>query len=76
MGEIHQKSQKYITAIDADEVACRFLEAFQGVKRPLGASAQQAIDGLFDSERIAARKAAAAVMDYWRECIAELQTEQ
>lgn len=61
---------KYIAPIEESELAVRICEARNGLKRPLGATATQALDGMDPEARDAWRRAAKAAMEYWRECIA------
>ncbi len=60
---------KYIAPISEAELICRMIEAGAGIRRPRGATAEQALTALDESDKIIWRKAAHAAMDYWRECI-------
>lgn len=53
----------------------RYIEASEGLKRPPGVSAVEALKQLTDDhgELLRIRKGLRAVMDYWREQIAEMQ---
>lgn len=66
-------SANTITAISEAELACRLFEAAARVKRPVGATAQQALDSLDEEDRTRWRSAARAAMEYWRECIQNMR---
>ncbi len=57
------QARKHILAIELDEneMACRILEVFFGVSRPVGATAAQALAAVGDIGRDAGRAAAVAI---------------
>lgn len=60
---------KYVTAIDAMELAVRMAERYHGLKRPPGATAEEAFDRMPDEIQHAWGRAANAAMDYFKEQI-------
>ncbi len=62
-----------IAEISEAELAVRMCEASFGMKRPTGATAAQALNGIDDDVRDLWLKAARAAMEYWRECIKQSQ---
>ena len=64
---------KFITPISEAELAVRMCEASYRLKRPPGATAEQALDAMDDESRGDWRRAARAAMEYWRECIEQSQ---
>jgi len=60
---------KYIAPIEEAELICRMIEASIGLRRPSGATAEQALEKLKPEDITPWKKAAHAAMDYWRECI-------
>lgn len=60
---------KYVAPIEEAELAVRICEAVNGLKRPPGSTAFQALAGMEPEDRAAYRRGAMAVMEYWRECI-------
>jgi hypothetical protein len=64
---------KHIAAIDPVELAIRMCEASNNLKRPPGLTARQALDAMEDDSRDGWTRAANAAMEYWRECIQQMQ---
>lgn len=64
---------RYLVGLDEDEMVCRLLEGFLGLKRPPGATAAEALKTIDDENLMAARRAVRKIMDYWRERIQALQ---
>ncbi len=62
-----------VTKISESELAVRMCEASCGMKRPRGATAAQALNGIDGDSRDRWLKAARAAMEYWRECIEQSQ---
>lgn len=60
---------KYIAPIEEAELAVRICEAMNGMRRPPGSTAAQALDGMEPESRNVYRNAARAAMAYWKECI-------
>jgi hypothetical protein len=58
-----------IAAISEAELACRLVEAAARIRRPPGATAEQALASMDEEDRMRWRSAARAAMEYWRECI-------
>lgn len=73
LAKAKQVGATHLTAISEAELACRLFEAAARVKRPPGATAEQALDSLEDEDRMRWRAAARAAMEYWRECIQQMQ---
>jgi hypothetical protein len=74
MSDIAAKTEKkYITPIDACELAVRLAESYNRMKRPPGASGAAAFFSMEQEAQDAWMRAATAAMDYWRECIKNLQ---
>lgn len=65
--------KKHIAAIDPAELAVRIVEASARIKRPPGKSARECLDSLPLEDRDDVLRAANAAMDYWRECIEQMQ---
>jgi hypothetical protein len=66
---LEKAKARYIAPIDEAELAVRICEAQNGLKRPPGSTARQALDGMEPKSRNAYRNAARAAMTYWKECI-------
>lgn len=67
---LRRATEKYITPMSEAELACRIIEAMIEVKRPPGATPEQALASV-DGDLIAgARRAARSVMEYLAEQIA------
>jgi len=64
---------KHIAAIDPVELAVRIVEASAKIKRPHGKTARECLDGLPAQDREDVMRAANAAMEYWRECIQQMQ---
>lgn len=64
---------KFVAPIDAMELAVRLAEALNGMKRPPGATAAESFFTIEKESADAYMRAATAAMDYWRECINEMQ---
>lgn len=66
---------KYVVPLEEDEMLVRYIEASEGLKRPPGVSAVQALSQLGGDpeELVRIRKGLRAIMDYWREQIASMQ---
>jgi hypothetical protein len=62
-----------IAEISETELACRMCEASYRLKRPLGTTAEQALSTMEDDSRNGWLRAARAAMEYWRECIEQMQ---
>lgn len=60
---------KYVAPIEEAELAVRICEALNGMRRPLGSTAVEALNGMEPEDRAAYRRGAVAAMEYWRECI-------
>lgn len=58
-----------ISEIDPQELACQIVEGFSRLKRPPGATPQQALAGLDEESRQGALKAAYNAATYITECI-------
>jgi hypothetical protein len=65
--------KKFVTPIDPMELAVRLAESYNGMTRPEGASAAQAFFGMERASQDAWMSAATAAMEYWRECINNMQ---
>ena len=63
-----QIATKIIAEIDEAELACRIAESVLGMKRPAGATAQQAVVSA-SRDGVDWRKGARAAMKYITECI-------
>lgn len=70
MRPLDQAKKKYIAAISEAELAVRLCEAFIGMKRPTGATAEAALTHMDDEARERWQKVARTAMAYWSECIA------
>ncbi len=64
---------KTVAAISEAELAVRMCEANYNLRRPAGSTAEQALDGMEPEVRDGWRRSARAAMDYWRECIQQMQ---
>ncbi len=64
---------KYVTPIDPIELAIRMLEAAMQVRRPQDVSAATAFFGMDKQDQDAWLRAANAAMNYWGECINDMQ---
>lgn len=64
---------KYVTPIDPMELAVRLAESFNQMKRPPGATAAEALFSMEKESADAYLRAANAVLEYWRECIDDIQ---
>lgn len=64
--------QKFVAEIDPYELAARFLEAFMAMKRPVGLTAKQAIDGLDPGYRDYIMRGAKACALYLTEVVEKL----
>lgn len=64
---------KFITPVDAMELAVRLAESLNGMKRPAGATTAQAFFSMEKESADRYMRAATAAMDYWRECINNIQ---
>jgi len=73
MSHAAKVSEKFITPIDAMELAVRIAEAMNSMKRPEGATAAQAFFGMEKGSADRYMRGATAAMEYWRECINNLQ---
>jgi len=62
-----------IAEISEAELAVRMCEASCGMKRPMGATAAQTLNGIDDDVRDLWLRTARAAMEYWRECIEQSQ---
>lgn len=69
-------SRQFIGEIDETELACRILEGSVQCARPLGKTAKEALQCLPREDRDALYRSARAVMIYWQECIAKVQSVQ
>lgn len=67
------KAGKYITAIDECELAARMLEAIDCIERPHDKDVMQFLLSIDDGKREALHRASRAALNYWRECIQNLQ---
>jgi hypothetical protein len=65
---------RYLVAIEEDEMVCRLLEGFLGLRRPEGQTAIEALKGIDDETLMNARRAVRKLMDYWRDRIQNLQS--
>ncbi len=59
----------FVAEIDPYELGARIVEAMQGLKRPTGMTARQAIEALDPQERDMALRGAEAAAIYLRDCI-------
>lgn len=67
------KNPTHIAEIDEGEATLRFIEAMLSIKRPAGVPIDVALQD-FDRQFVAdTRRGVRSIMDYWRECIAEMQ---
>lgn len=66
-------AERFVTPIDAMELAVRLAESYNGMKRPEGATASAAFFSMERASQDAWMTAATAAMDYWRECINQMQ---
>lgn len=64
---------KYVAAIDPMELAVRMAESYNGLKRPPGASTSAAFFSMEAESQDAWLRAANSAMEYWRECINDMQ---
>lgn len=62
-----------VAEISEAELAVRMCEANYGIRRPPGSTAEQALDNMDQEVRLAWRRSAQAAMNYWRECISNMQ---
>lgn len=71
-------AETYVAQLDEDEMIVRYIEASEGLRRPPGVSAVDALAQLGGSsdELLRIRKGLRAVMAYWREQIASMQRAQ
>ncbi len=69
MSDNEKTTAKYIAPIEEAELICRMIEAGAAIRRPKGATAEQALNTIDEVDKVIWRKAARAAMDYWRECI-------
>jgi len=68
------KPSKYVAEIDEAELAVRMVEAAIGLKRPPGATARET---LADADwGPAFERAARAAMEYWQECLVQMNEAQ
>lgn len=66
-------AQKFVTPVDPMELAVRLAESYNQLKRPPGASTSQAFFSMEEPSQDAWLRAANAGMEYWRECIQQMQ---
>ncbi len=64
---------KFVAPIDPMELAVRLAESYNGLKRPPEASTSAAFFGMSAKTQDAWMRAANSAMEYWRECINEMQ---
>ena len=64
---------KMIAVIDPVELAIRIVESSAKVRRPPGKTARECLDELAAQDREYVMRAAHAVMEYWHECISNMQ---
>jgi hypothetical protein len=64
---------KYIAPIDSMELAVRLAESYNGMKRPPEASTSAAFFSMEAASQDAWLRAAHSAMEYWRECINNMQ---
>jgi hypothetical protein len=64
---------RYLVGIEEDEMVCRLLEGFLGLKRPEGMTAIEALKTIDHETLMNARRAVRKIMGYWRERIQDLQ---
>jgi hypothetical protein len=64
---------KMVAAIDPVELAVRIVEASAKMKRPPGKTARECLNDLPAQDRDDVMRAATAVMEYWCECIQNMQ---
>lgn len=70
LADIKRKATaKMYGQVDEAELCCRMLEAAQGMRRPEGATAIEAIAQLDPDSRVWIRKQATAAMIYFMECL-------
>jgi hypothetical protein len=65
-----------VSEIPAAELACRILEAFHGMKRPVGLTAEQTIAVLDLVDQQMAMRAASAAMGFIAECLGAAKVVQ
>ena len=73
LAKARQVGASHIAAISEAELACRLYEAAAYVKRPKDMTAAQALNTLDGEDRARWRAAAVAAMEYWRECVGQMQ---
>jgi hypothetical protein len=71
LAALRRKSASLVGTVDPAELACRMLEAAQNMKRPAGATAQEAIDGLGAESRAWIMAQALAALEYMAECFSK-----
>jgi coenzyme F420-reducing hydrogenase delta subunit len=62
-----------ITAISEAELTCRIVEAAANIKRRPELTAEQLVASMDEEDRIRWTATARAAMEYWRECIQQMQ---
>lgn len=68
-----QRTTVFVAEIDQRELQVRIMEAILEMKRPEGATAEQALAGMDADSRDASARAAIRALEYFRECIAKGQ---
>lgn len=69
MNAIRERTAALVVEIDSAELAVRIGEAMMGVKRPVGATAAQTLDGTEPDMRAMLMEAAAAAAGFLLECV-------
>jgi hypothetical protein len=67
------KASKTVAAVSEAELTLRLVEAVHGIRRPPGATAEQALATMPEETQARWQKAARAAMKYWFECIQAMQ---
>lgn len=66
-------AERFVAPIDPMELAVRLAESYNGLKRPPEASTSQAFFSMEPPSQDAWLRTANAAMEYWRECIKDMQ---
>lgn len=70
LADIKRKAgSKFMMEVSEPELACRMLEAAQGIKRPAGSTAVQALAHLDPESREWLQRQGEAAMAYFNECL-------
>lgn len=66
-------AEKFVAPIDPMELAVRLAESYNGLRRPPEASTSAAFFSMTVASQDAWLRAANSAMEYWRDCIKDMQ---